>query len=609
FTATSTATATDTATATKTPTSTFTATNTHTPTSTFTPTDTRTATHTPTSTNTFTDTFTPTNTRTATATPTLTNTWTATYTATPTKTPTNTFTPTNTRTYTPTPTPTDTRTVTDTPTSTNTFTNTPTPTNTRTATPTFTPTDTWTVTDTATPTKTPTTTFTSTDTPTFTTTATPTDTFTPTPTLQIFFTKQASTSQIEPVTPLFYTLHLYVNSSTSDIAVTDVLPSQMTYLGPAANNPSSLPTPAYNASLNQLVWTLPSLAPGTYQLSYQAQINNMVPAGTVLTNNAVLTYPGSIPLTASAQVVALGGYTVKIGVYNSVGELVATIYTQQNMQPVNAFTLGSNQITSLGGAGGAVTVYLGGAPVAVWNGITAAGTPATNGTYFITAQSTDGSGNAITVSQTTTVTRPYAQVAANIYNEAGEVVKHLYAQVAGLPNAALMDVQVSSSVIQPGIDSPNSTAVAQVLVKTSSGTVTLSWDGTNDAGAIVTDGTYEIGVHWDNGNGQIQNLTREISVMGAKNLNQVVASPNVLTGSNTTVTFSLQSTSASTLRVRVYTLAGELAGTAQGGAGTNQASWNAAGKASGLYIAVVEMTNPQTGGFVAKQILKLSVFH
>ncbi|HJT24863.1 MAG TPA: hypothetical protein VJ873_09815, partial [bacterium] len=108
---------------------------------------------------------------------------------------------------------------------------------------------------------------------------------------------------------------------------------------------------------------------------------------------------------------------------------------------------------------------------------------------------------------------------------------------------------------------------------------------------------------------QVQNLTREISVMGAKNLNQVVASPNVLTGSNTMVTFSLQSTSAYTLRVRVYTLAGELAGTAQGGTGTNQASWNAAGKASGLYITVVQLINPQNNGRVDDKILKISIVH
>lgn len=149
-----------------------------------------------------------------------------------------------------------------------------------------------------------------------------------------------------------FTLNLQVNGSTAGIVVTDNLPSQMTYVGPLANNPSTLPAPAYNASIHQLVWTLPALAAGTYQLAYQSQINNLVPAGTSLINNAVLSYPGATPLSANAQVTALGGYTVKIGVYNSAGELVATIFTQDNFQPINSFNLSPQSITTLGGRAG-----------------------------------------------------------------------------------------------------------------------------------------------------------------------------------------------------------------------------------------------------------------
>ncbi|HJT24528.1 MAG TPA: hypothetical protein VJ873_08110, partial [bacterium] len=298
------------------------------------------------------------------------------------------------------------------------------------------------------------------------------------------------------------------------------------------------------------------------------------------------------------------------GVYNSAGELVATLYTATNMQPVSAFSLGSSdEITTLGGDNGAVTVYLSGTPIAVWNGIGALGNPATNGTYYISAQNIDALGNVTTVSKTVTVSRSYAQVVSNIYNEAGEVVRHLYGQAASLPNSAMTDVKLSANAIQPGIGPPSSAASVQILIETSSGAVTLSWDGANDAGAIVTDGVYEIGVHWDNGNGQVQNLTKEISVTGADHLNQVVAAPNVLTGANSTVTFSLRSTSAYTLKVRIYTTAGELVGAATGGEGANQASWNPSGKASGIYIAVIDLTNPQAGGVTGRQILKISIIH
>ncbi len=61
-----------------------------------------------------------------------------------------------------------------------------------------------------------------------------------------------------------------------------------------------------------------------------------------------------------------------------------------------------------------------------------------------------------------------------------------------------------------------------------------------------------------------------------------------------------------TLRVRVYTLAGELMSDFQGTPGANQASWDATGYASGLYLAAVELLNPN-GGLMDRQILKVMV--
>ena len=87
--------------------------------------------------------------------------------------------------------------------------------------------------------------------------------------------------------------------------------------------------PCTAANPPNLKWTLPSpLAPGTYQLTYQVQVNNAVAGGT-LTNNAQLTYTGlAAPITSSVNVQVPGLYTVNIDIYNSAGEVVKAIPVQ-----------------------------------------------------------------------------------------------------------------------------------------------------------------------------------------------------------------------------------------------------------------------------------------
>jgi hypothetical protein len=62
-----------------------------------------------------------------------------------------------------------------------------------------------------------------------------------------------------------------------------------------------------------------------------------------------------------------------------------------------------------------------------------------------------------------------------------------------------------------------------------------------------------------------------------------------------------------TLNVRVYDTAGELVlRQAPGMPGTSGAQWDAAGKASGLYFAVVDSYNAQ-GGLIGYKILKIVI--
>ncbi len=84
----------------------------------------------------------------------------------------------------------------------------------------------------------------------------------------------------------------------------------------------------------------------------------------------------------------------------------------------------------------------------------------------------------------------------------------------------------------------------------------------------------------------------------------VVAIPNRLTGGNTTTTFRVPESGA-TLEISLYTVAGEWMATERGVSGSSLCLWNSTGKASGLYLARVKVTDP--GGSVRAQILKLVV--
>lgn len=177
----------------------------------------------------------------------------------------------------------------NTPTPTPTPTITASPTNTPSPTATFTPMFSFTPTNTITPTFTPTITFTMTPTP------------TATPVANVTILESVSPSTAQPGDTLTYTITVVVTgASATNVVVMDTLPNTETFVsfGTVSNG-----VPSFNAGSSQLTWTLSTpLAPGSYQLIYQATVNNNVASGTI-TNTANLTYLGlASPLTSSASV-------------------------------------------------------------------------------------------------------------------------------------------------------------------------------------------------------------------------------------------------------------------------------------------------------------------
>ncbi len=197
----------------------------------------------------------------------------------------------------------------------------------------------------------------------------------------------------------------------------------------------------------------------------------------------------------------------KIGVYNSAGELVDQISVQELSQALNNFTLSNATITSLNGV---VYVIVNGQEVAAWNGMDSNGNPATNGVYYMQVTSTDPYGVVTNQSQMVTVSRAIAQIQIDIYNEAGEVVKHLYSYADDPGNSPLGQVQLSAGMIAPRMGTPTPGGNNSVTIMFNGTSVV--WDGTSDSGSIVTNGDYLIEVHWTDGKGGEEVVSKGVIV-------------------------------------------------------------------------------------------------
>ncbi len=525
----------------------------------------------------MTTTFTPTFTYTVTTTPTFT------FSSTPTWTPTWTLTSTNTFTVTPT------------------FTATTTPTVTHTITQTFTPT--------TTPTATTTFTFTSTPTPTFSPTATqtPTATFTPTPNVNISKTVSETVGNSGDI--LTYTLVLSPSlGQANSVAVTDILHNYLSFVsfGPV---PAGVNVPTF--ANNTLVWTLATMPTTPVTLTFQAQLAAYVPQGTNITNTAQLTYAGlANPKQASANTTMATTYMVHIGVYNEAGELIKNIYVQELSQEVTNFNiLQTPTITTLNGK---VYVEVNGQAIASWDGTNQNGDPVLNGSYYVKVDNTDPFGVTTTVSQVVTVNRHLAKVQVNIFNEAGEIIRHLTSYVDAADAFSINNVKLSSSVLQPTTDTTPTTGNTNILMINMGNGESVTWDGTDDQGAIVTNGHYDVEIHYEDGAGGEQVVTRGLLVETTGSThpnNTILAMPNLLNWKTSYQTvIEVNSTEAYTLRVKVYDTAGELlknVPVVPNGV-ENQMTADFSNVASGLYLTLVEVIN-NTGGVEKRQALKIIV--
>ena len=408
-----------------------------------------------------------------------------------------------------------------------------------------------------------------TPTPTSTPSSTPTPTLTPRPTRTPTFTPTPSDTPTFTSTPTLTFTPTVTDSPTNSFSPTP------------SGTPTSSPTPR------------------------DTPTSTSTPT---VTFTPTVTSSSTVTSTPTAGLVS-GAYTVEVGVYNEAGELIQTLKVLQSSQSVDSLVLQGNSITSLNGPNGQIDLYCQGVLVATWDGKDGSRNPVSNGTYIIKVDNIDPTGTVSSLARQVVVSRQLAHISAVLYNEAGEVVRHLSAWVEDPSGASMNGVSLSGTVLNVG-SGAGAPATLQILVQSSGGPFTLSWDGTNDEGSLVTAGTYILSVHWDSGQGGLQDISRDILVVDGTGRNNggVTAFPNFLslaTG-QTRVTFKDGSNPGSTLSVRVYAVSGELVGVVQGAPGTSQAFWDASGAASGLYLAAVGEQSAK-GGITHPQILKIVV--
>ena len=428
-------------------------------------------------------------------------------------------------------------------------------------------------------------------------------TFTPTPGVEI--SKTASETVAKTGDVITYTLTLVVTGSTaSNVVVTDPMPDHLNYVGagtvPAGGNAN------WDSASKTLTWTWTTLAPGTYTLTYEGSVDGYVQEGTILLNKASLTYNGYTGTKeASVSVTMATIYTVHVGVYNEAGELVKEIWVQQLSEQIKDFDIFDNPtITSLNGV---VYVEVKGVKIATWDGRNKAGDPVTNGKYYVKVDNVDSFGVVNSVAKMVMVSRSIAKIQVNIYNEAGEIVRHLYAWTDDPGNQSLLDVQLSTSAIRPTVDGSIPSGTTGSVNITMVGGQVVTWDGKSDTGAIVSNGHYEVEVHFTDGKGNEQVISHGIVVQSSNDplsTGTVYARPNILKDGVTTTTIMVNSSIPFTLTARLYDVAGELLWARTGPAGTNQVDLDLSSLASGLYFAVTDLTGAQ-GGLAGKQTTQI----
>jgi flagellar hook assembly protein FlgD len=286
-------------------------------------------------------------------------------------------------------------------------------------------------------------------------------------------------------------------------------------------------------------------------------------------------------------------------VYNSSGELVKVILVTHTTTVVNGITGESD--TVIDRVGDVVDLYWQGEWYGAWDGTNADGKAVANGEYYVKVDSVDSYGVTKTVTMDVTVNRKVARLDITIYNAAGEAVRHLTSVEAADLGANVNAVALSTDVIQPNT---NLAGVASTLTINLPNGTTAVWDGRSDTGATVADGQYYVEVKTEGDGGETTVVVKTVAVLCVSAGKTVTAMPNVLSKANPTTRFV--AAAGTTVKVVVYSTAGEKVAAVWGAPGSGEAVWDSTPAASGFYLAVAS-TYDTAGRLLGRMVLKINV--
>lgn len=275
-------------------------------------------------------------------------------------------------------------------------------------------------------------------------------------------------------------------------------------------------------------------------------------------------------------------FHISVGIYNSAGEKVRTLYAGSAQTSGLEAKLSANSL--LGGQ--SVLLLFGGqlgsgSSSLPWSGDNDQGQYVSAGIYYMRVESVDSFGKSTSVILPVNALGAPGGESVGIYNSAGERVASL-ALPAGFGTLVSVIPMHSSSALGQG-----SGPITFLATDISGTTATLSWSGAGSQGAPVSSGTYSVQVN-SSDKGNSFHESRSFSIIKAGDpLDLKPLTKNPLGPADSILSIRYNPPPSGVTRLYLYNGAGELIGQRGDESAAGHAEFDVHGLASGVYICVL----------------------